>query len=71
MDVTFRESEPFYGKTNDLSGFFKGLDHPGDAQEGRRLETMIFNRIKVMTSNNINKFILFRRFLEFLGDLNH
>ena len=36
MDVTFRESEPFYGGESDLSGLFQGLDHPGDAQEGEK-----------------------------------
>ena len=38
MDVTFRESEPFYGKRTDLSSLFD-LDSPsmGDAsQEGDR-----------------------------------
>ncbi|XBJ01732.1 hypothetical protein VPH35_021306 [Triticum aestivum] len=27
MDVTFRESEPFYGEKTDLSGSFESLDH--------------------------------------------
>lgn len=36
MDVTFRESEPFYGGASDLSGLFQGLDHLGDAQEGKK-----------------------------------
>ena len=36
MDVTFRESEPFYGGESDLSGLFQGLDHLGDAQEGEK-----------------------------------
>ena len=36
MDVTFRESEPFYDGASDLSGLFQGLDHLGDAQEGEQ-----------------------------------
>nr|XP_051211169.1 uncharacterized protein LOC127328621 [Lolium perenne] len=36
MDVTFRESEPFYDGESDLSGLFQGLDHLGDAQEGEQ-----------------------------------
>jgi hypothetical protein len=38
MDVTFRESEPFYGEQKDLSMLFDGLDHLSqlnDGQEGR------------------------------------
>ena len=27
MDVTFRESEPFYGEKTDLSGLSESLDH--------------------------------------------
>ena len=37
MDVTFRESEPFYGEKTDLSGLFDSLDHtqsPVVGQEG-------------------------------------
>ncbi|KAK1609557.1 hypothetical protein QYE76_033230 [Lolium multiflorum] len=37
MDVTFRESEPFYGEQTDLSILFEGLDHLSqlsDDQEG-------------------------------------
>ena len=28
MDVTFRESEPFYGEKTDLSSLFSSLDSP-------------------------------------------
>jgi hypothetical protein len=38
MDVTFHESEPFYGEQKDLSMLFDGLDHLSqlnDGQEGR------------------------------------
>jgi hypothetical protein len=34
MDVTFRESEPFYGEQTDLSLLFKDLDHPAVGPEG-------------------------------------
>lgn len=58
MDVTFRESEPFYGGASDLSGLFQGLDHLGDAQEGKKqIGNNGFNSSKVVT-NNINKFLL-------------
>ncbi|WVZ85689.1 hypothetical protein U9M48_032584 [Paspalum notatum var. saurae] len=39
MDVTFRESEPFYGEKTDLSSLFSDLDYDitgGDCQEGEK-----------------------------------
>jgi hypothetical protein len=39
MDVTFRDSEPFYGEKIDLSSLFSELDSPtivGDCQEGEK-----------------------------------
>jgi transposase InsO family protein len=41
MDVTFRESEPFYGNKSDLSGLFQGLDHLGDVQEGENVGNVL------------------------------
>jgi hypothetical protein len=40
MDVTFRESKPFYGDTSDLADLFQVLDQPQlvNAQEGERTE---------------------------------
>ena len=42
MDVTFRESEPFYGEKTDLSMLFEKLDHlrpTGIGQEGEKMGT--------------------------------
>ena len=38
MDVTFRESEPYYGEKTDLNVLFEGLDHPLSSQVGQEGE---------------------------------
>ena len=38
MDVTFRESEPYYGEKTDLSVLFEDLDHPLSSQVGQEGE---------------------------------
>mgnify|MGYP006961253057 CR=1 FL=1 len=39
MDVTFRESEPFYGEKIDLSGLFESLDHTQSTVIGQEGES--------------------------------
>ena len=41
MDVTFRESEPFYGEPTDLSVLFQGLDHLHSVQDGQEGEKAV------------------------------
>jgi hypothetical protein len=41
MDVTFRESEPFYGEKIDLSMLFEGLDHLSPTTDGRDGESIV------------------------------
>lgn len=38
MDVTFRESEPFYGQPTDLSLLFAELDHLHPVEDGQEGE---------------------------------
>jgi hypothetical protein len=57
MDVTFRESEPFYGEKTDLSDVFEGLDQsPADdvSQEGERtlLENSCGSHIDVQVADS-------------------
>jgi hypothetical protein len=41
MDVTFCESEPFYGEKIDLSMLFEGLDHLSPTTDGRDGESIV------------------------------
>jgi hypothetical protein len=41
MDVTFRESEPFYGEKIDLSSSFSNLDSPVIFGEGEKEAHML------------------------------
>ena len=41
MDVTFRESEPFYGEPTDLSLLFAELDHLHSVEDGHEGEKVI------------------------------
>ena len=41
MDVTFRESEPFYGEQTDLSMLFEGLDHLSSSTDGQEGESTV------------------------------
>jgi len=41
MDVTFRESEPFYGEKTDLNMLFEGLDHPSPTTDGQEGESKV------------------------------
>jgi hypothetical protein len=41
MDVTFRESEPFYGEPTDLSMFFTKLDQLHSVEDGHEGEKAV------------------------------
>jgi hypothetical protein len=41
MDVTFRESEPFYGEPTDLSLLFVEIDHLHSMQDGHEGEKAV------------------------------
>src|SRR5664279_3304160 len=41
MDVTFRESEPFYGEPTDLNLLFAELDHPHSVKDGHEGEKAV------------------------------
>ena len=41
MDVTFRESKPFYGEPTDLSLLFAELDHLHSVEDGHEGEKVV------------------------------
>ena len=41
MDVTFRESVPFYGEKTDLSSLFIDLDPPNESEDSEQIEPRI------------------------------
>lgn len=41
MDVTFRESKPFYGEPTDLSLSFAELDHLHFVKDGQKVEQVV------------------------------
>jgi hypothetical protein len=41
MDVTFRESEPFYGESTDLSLLFTELDQRHSVEDGHEGEKVV------------------------------
>jgi hypothetical protein len=48
MDVTFRESEPFYGERTELSGLFEALDHSLTGRNGQEGES--YSQIEQQTT---------------------
>ena len=41
MDVTFRESVPFYGEKTDLSSLFTDLDPPNELEDSEQMESRV------------------------------
>jgi len=48
MDVTFHESEPFYGERIELSGLFEELDHSLTGRNGQEGES--YSQIEQQTT---------------------
>ena len=54
MDVTFRESEPFYGEPTDLSVLFQELDHFHSVQDGQEGEKAVSHTHADSVGTNID-----------------
>jgi len=54
MDVTFRESEPFYGEPTDLSVLFQELDHLHSVQDGQEGEKAVSHTQEDSVGTNID-----------------
>ena len=54
MDVTFRESEPFYGEPTDLSLLFPELDHLHSVKDGHEGEKAVSHAQRDSVRTNID-----------------
>ena len=57
MDVTFRESEPFYGEPTDLSQLFTELDHLHSVTDGHEGEKLVGESVSTNTDDDMQTHI--------------